>query len=107
MVLKKELQELAQALKATREYAEMTSLRKKISGSPALGRQMMGFEREHARLLGLQLSEQEAAQRLDKLYADYKGFLAHQDVKAYVKSAQNYQDVIAENIKFLNGLLGA
>lgn len=107
MVLKKELQELAQALKATQEYAEMAALRKKIMGNPALGRQMMSFEREHSRLLGLELSEQEAAQRLDKLYAEYKGFLGHQDVKAYVKSAQGYQAMIAENIKFLNGLLGA
>jgi hypothetical protein len=105
MVLRKELQELAQALKATQEYAEMANQRRKIMSSQALGRQMQSFEREHTRILNLEISEQEAVGKLDKLYAQYKSFLDHQEVGIYIKAAQNYQKMVAENIKFLNGLL--
>jgi hypothetical protein len=107
VLLKKELQGLAQALKATPEYVGMADQRRKLMRDPALGRQMMSFEKEHTRLLNMDLREEEASSRLDKLYAEYKGFLEHQDVKIYIQAALGYQSMVAENIKFLNGLLEA
>jgi cell fate (sporulation/competence/biofilm development) regulator YlbF (YheA/YmcA/DUF963 family) len=98
MVLRKELQELAQALKATQEYADMAGQRRKIMRDPSLGRQMQSFEREHTRILNLELGEQEVVTRLEKLYAQYKGFLEHQDVRTYIKSTESYQKMVAENI---------
>jgi hypothetical protein len=83
----------------------MAGMRKKIMGDPSLGRLMSSFEREHLRLLNLGLPEADAAARLKKLYADYAEFLERQDVKDYVKAAQDYQKMISENISFLNGLL--
>ncbi len=107
MVLRRELQQLAAALKATQEYARMTGLRQKLMGDPSLGRQMTGFEKEHIRILNLGLPETEAAARLKQLYAEYAGFLEKQDVKDYVKATQEYQAMVAENISFLNSLLDA
>lgn len=105
MVLKKELQELASALKATQEYSELAGRRRKIMSSPGMGRQMQSFEREHTRLLNLELNERDASERLNKLYAEYKSFLEHQDLRAYIKAAHDYQSMVAENMKFLNSLL--
>lgn len=107
MLLRHELQQLAAALKSTQEYTKMVALRKKIMADPSMGRLMMTFEKEHMRVLNLDLPEAETAARLQKLYADYASFLEKQDVRDYVKATQDYQIMIAENIKFLNSLLDA
>lgn len=107
MLLRHELQQLASALKATQEFTKMVALRKKIMGDPTMGRLMKTFEKEHTQVLNLGLLETEAAARLTKLYADYASFLEKQDVRDYIKAAQDYQMMITENIKFLNSLLDA
>ena len=51
MVPQKELQELARAMKQSDEYMQMMKIRNKIMSEPVLGRQMLAFEREQARLI--------------------------------------------------------
>ena len=105
MLPKKELQELAHALKTTPEYTEMVRRRRRIMGNPRLSRVMMYFEREHARVLHIELSESEYAARLKKLYANYKGFFALEDVRQYIEAAKNYQKIIEQSIDYLYVLM--
>lgn len=104
MLPKKELQELAGALKASPEYTDTLRLRRRIVESP-MGRTMQGFEREHTRLLNLGLPEKEAAERIKKLYADYSTFLEQPAVKEYVKASQSYRKAILESFEYLNSML--
>jgi hypothetical protein len=104
MVPKKELQELAGAIRTTNEYTDTVRLRRRIMESP-IGRTMQGFEREHTRVLNLGLPEKEASQRLKKLYADYSAFLEQPAVKEYIKASQNYRKTITESFEYLNSLL--
>jgi hypothetical protein len=104
MLPKKELQALAGALKASPEYSDTTRQRRRIMESP-LGRIMQNFEREHTRVLNLGLPENEAAQRLKKLYEGYGAFLEQPAVKEYIKATQGYQKTINESFEYLNGLL--
>lgn len=105
MILRKELQQLATALKSAKEYTDMASLRKSIMNSPGLSKLMANFEREHSRLISLNLSDADAAARFKKLYSDYEGFLEKQEIKNYIKATQAYHNMIAENISYLNSLL--
>jgi hypothetical protein len=104
MVPKKELQELAGALKGTTEYSDATRLRRRILEGP-MGRAMQSFEREHTRLLNMGLPEKETAEKLRKLYADYNAFLEQTAVREYIRASQNYRKVVSESIEYLNGLL--
>ena len=104
MLPKKELQELAGALKASNEYTDTVRLRRRILESP-MGRMMQGFEREHTRILNLGLPEKEAAERLKKLYTEYSTFLDQAVVKEYVKASQGYRKTISESFEYLNSLL--
>ncbi len=104
MLPKKELQELANALKASSEYTDTIRLRRRIMESQ-MGRTMQTFEREHTRILNLGLPEKEAAERLKKLYADYGTFLEQPAVKEYIKTSQSYQKTISESFGYLNSLL--
>ncbi len=105
MIAKKQLQELANVLKATPEYTEMVRQRRKIMSNQALNRLMQSFEKEHRRLLNLDLSEKDTAAQLEKLYTDNKRFLENEDIRRYIKTTQNYQRTISENINYLNMLL--
>ena len=104
MLPKKELQELAGALRTTPEYTDTMRLRHRILGGP-MGRTMQVFEREHTRLLNLGLPEKEAAERLRKLYTGYSAFLEQPAVKEYVKVSEGYRKTITESFEYLNGLL--
>ena len=104
MLPKKELQELAGALKASPEYTDTMRLRRRILEGP-MGRTMQGFEREHTRILNMGLPEKEAAERLKKLYTEYSTFLEHAVVKEYAKVSQSYQKTISESFEYLNSLL--
>jgi hypothetical protein len=107
MIAKRQLEELASALKAAPEYAEMVRQRGRIMGNPTLSRLLQGFEREHRRLLGLDLPEKEAAAQFEKLYTDNKNFLENEDIRRYIKAAKDYQKMISENVNYLNMLLEA
>lgn len=104
MLPKKELQALAGALKTSAEYTDTVRLRRRIMETP-MGRVMQNFEHEHTRILNLGLPENEAAERLKKLYAGYSAFLEQPAVKEYIKATQGYQKTIAESFEYLNGLL--
>lgn len=104
MVPKKELQELAGALKATSEYTDTARMRQRILGS-TMGPTMQGFEREHTRLLNLGLPEKEATERLKLLYAKYGPFLEQPAVKEYVRVSEGYRKTITESFEYLNSLL--
>jgi cell fate (sporulation/competence/biofilm development) regulator YlbF (YheA/YmcA/DUF963 family) len=105
MLAKKQLQELAIALKATPEYTEMIRQRRKIMSSPPLSRLMQNFEKEHRRLLNLDLPEKEAAAKLEKLYTDNRNFLESEDIRRYIKTTRDYQKMVLENINYLNMML--
>lgn len=107
MIPNKELTELAQALKRSSEYTEMMQLRRRILEHPRLGRQMMMFEREHARLYNLGLQQVDIEQRLRKLYTDYKALLDEPEVKKFIESTHVYQKMIGECISYLNKNLEA
>ncbi len=102
---KRQLEELAAVLKAAPEYTEMVQQRGKIMSNPTLSRQLQGFEKEHRRLLSLDLPEKEAAAQFEKLYAGNKSFLENEDIKRYIQAAQNYQKMISDNFNYLNMLL--
>lgn len=104
MLPKKQLQELANALKASPEYTDTMRLRRRIMES-AMGRTMQSFEHEHTRVLNLGLPEKDAAERLKKLYTDYGAFLDQPAVKEYVRASQGYQKTISESFEYLNSLL--
>jgi hypothetical protein len=105
MVPKQELQTLAGVLKATPEYADVMRLRRRIFSSP-MGNMMQSFEREHARLSALGLSEREAAERFKRLYEVYGSFLDHPAVKEYARASQTYERVVTESIDYLYGIAG-
>ena len=105
MLPRKELQELARALKTTPEYTEMVQQRKKIMLNQRLNRMMISFEREYIWLLNLDLSEEDKATRLNKLYLNYKDFLKQEEVRSYIEATHRHQKVISDSIRFLNGLL--
>ena len=105
MVAKQELQALAGALKSTPEYVTVIRMRQRILGSP-MGTMMLGFEREHKRLSALRLPEQAAADRMKRLYTNYRSFLEHPAVKEYIRSAQTYERVVSESIEYLQGIAG-
>lgn len=105
MMAKRQLEELAAVLKAAPEYTEMVQQRGKIMSNPTLSRQLQGFEKEHRRLLSLDLPEKEAAAQFEKLYAGNKSFLENEDIKRYIQAAQNYQKMISDNFNYLNMLL--
>lgn len=107
MIPNKELQELAQALKRSAEYNEMTQLRRRVLEHPRFGRQMLMFEREHARLYSLGLQQADIALREKKLYMDYRAMLAEEEVKRFIESTHAYQKMISESIAYLNRLLEA
>jgi cell fate (sporulation/competence/biofilm development) regulator YlbF (YheA/YmcA/DUF963 family) len=107
MIPNKELQELAQALKRSAEYSEMMQLRRRVLEHPRFGRQMMMFEREHARLYGLGLPQPEIELRQKKLYADFRALLAEEEVKRFFEASHIYQKMISESITYLNRQLDA
>jgi cell fate (sporulation/competence/biofilm development) regulator YlbF (YheA/YmcA/DUF963 family) len=105
MIPNKELQELAQALKRSAEYNEMMQLRRHVLEHPRFGRQMLMFEREHARLYSLGLAQAEAELRQKKLYAEYRALLAEEEVKRFIESTRAYQRMVSESIAYLTRLL--
>lgn len=105
MVPKRELQALANALKATHEYTQMARLRTQILSDPHLGTKMQNFEHEHARLIGLNLPDEQINARLKTLYDNNKAFLDMPQIKQFSKATQNYHDMIAQSIGYLNDLL--
>lgn len=102
MLPNKELQELALAVKKSSEYNEMTALRKKAMGHPRYGRQMYIFEREHARLYSLGLTEAELAVRMKKLYSEFKGLFEAEEIRRYIESTRIYQKLVIEIMTYLN-----
>lgn len=98
----KELMELVRALTQTPEYTEMMRVRKRVMENMQVARQMSAFEREHARLYGMGISEAERAERLKKLYADYSPLLEREDVKGFTAAVRQYQKMVSESIAYLN-----
>ncbi len=105
MIPNKELQELAQALKRSAEYGEMMRLRRKVMEHPRYGRQMLMFEREHARLYNLGMQQADIELRLKKLYSDYRAVLAEEDVKKFIESTRAFHRMVGESIAYLNRLV--
>ena len=105
MLPKKELQALASAIRATPEYAQVISLRRKLLGNPQLGVHMQNFEREHTRILSAGVPEEEISSRLKKLYADHQSFLDHEEVRNYVQATQAYHQMVSTGMQYLNELL--
>lgn len=105
MLPKKELQELANTLKATPEFNEMIKQRRLIIQNPRLGRVMMNFEREHARIMHHDFPEDQVASHLKNLFNQNKAFLETAEVKAYMKATQEYHQMVTQCVDYLNGLL--
>ncbi len=105
MLPKKELQDLANALKATQEFNEMVNQRRLIMKNPRLGRVMINFEREHARIMHHDFPEDQVSSHLKKLFNDNKAFLEAGEVKAYMKATQGYHSMVTQCVDYLNGLL--
>jgi cell fate (sporulation/competence/biofilm development) regulator YlbF (YheA/YmcA/DUF963 family) len=105
MLPKKELQDLANALRSTPEFSEMISQRRLIMRNPRLSRAMMTFEREHARIMHHDFPEEQVASHLKNLFAENKVFLETAEVKAYMKATQEYHQMVTQCVDYLNGLL--
>lgn len=105
MLPKKELQDLADALKATAEFSEMVKQRRLILRNPRLGRAMMNFEREHARLMRHDFPEDQVASHMKNLFNENKAFLETVEVKAYMKVTKEYHNMVTQCVDYLNGLL--
>lgn len=105
MLPKKELQLLAEAIKTQPEYTKMIQCRKKIISAPNIGRMMQIFEREHAHIINLDISQDEIDTRIKKLYSDYKDFLGRPEISEYIKIVQSYHSMISQSIGYLNELL--
>ena len=102
MMPTKELTELVRALTQTQEYSEMMRVRKKVMENMQISRQMNAFEREHARINGLNISEAERIERVKKLYTDYVPLLEREDVKGFTTAVRQYQKMISDSITYLN-----
>lgn len=105
MLPKKELQDLANALKATLEFNEVVKQRRLIIKNPRLGRAMMNFEKEHARIMHHDFPEDQVNSHLKNLFHENKAFLEASEVKAYMKATQGYHNMVTQCIDYLNGLL--
>ena len=102
MIPGRELSELVRALTQSTEYSEMMRVRKKVMENMQIARQMSAFEREHARLYNLGISEAERAERLKKLYADYGPLLEREDVRGLTVAVRQYQKMVSDSIAYLN-----
>lgn len=105
MVPQKELQELARAMKQSDEYMQMIKLRNKIMSEPALGRQMLAFERDQARLIKSNMSDTDVSTRFKQLNTQYKAMLEREDVKGFVTAATRYQKMVTDSFATLNRML--
>jgi hypothetical protein len=105
MLPKIELQALANALRATQEFNEMINQRRLIMRNPRLGRTLMNFEREHARIMHHDFPEDQVASHLKALFNENKAFLESAEVKAYMKATQEYHQMVTQCVDYLNGLL--
>ncbi len=104
MLPKTELMALASALKATPEYVEMMKQRRLIMQNQRLSRMMINFEREHARIMHHDYPENLVATRMKSLFDENKVFLETAEVKLYMKTAKEYQNVVSQCIDYLNAL---
>lgn len=100
-----QLKALAQSLMRTPEYTEMMQHRKKVMENAALGRQMLAFEREHARLMNLNLPAADTSARLKQLFQNYRGFLENKDVQSFMAATHRYQRMISDCVAQLNRFL--
>lgn len=105
MIPKKELQDLAKALKSTPEYVQMIALRQKLMNDPQSGKRMQNFEREHMRIMHRDFPEDQVASHINNLYHEYKDLLEQDNTKAYMSATQKYQNMVSTCIDYLNGLL--
>lgn len=105
MLPKNELTALASALKATSEYNEVIKQRRSIMKNSRLGRILMNFEREHARIINHDFSEAQVAPNLKNLFSENKAFLETTEIKAYMQAAQEYHHMITQCVNYLNSLL--
>lgn len=102
MMPSKELSALVRALMQTPEYTEMMRVRKKVMENMQLARYMNTFEREHARIQGLNITEAERAERLKRLSADYSPMLEREEVKGFTTAVRQYQKMLTESIAYIN-----
>lgn len=102
MIPNRELTELVRALTQTTEYTEMMRVRRKVMENMQIARQMGAFEREHARLAAMRISEAERAERMKKLYADYGPLLEREEVRGFTAAARQYQKMVSDSIAYLN-----
>ncbi len=105
MLPRKELQDLANALKATKEFNDMMTQRSLIMRSPKLSRAMMNFERENARMMRHDFPEDQVALHLKNLISENKAFLETIEVKTYMKAMQEYHQMVTRCVDYLNELL--
>ena len=83
MLPKKELQALANTLKATPEFNRMVKQRRLIMQDAKLSRAMLTFEREHAKIMRYDFPEDKMAIHIKNLFNDNKIFLETDEVKSY------------------------
>lgn len=104
-MLKQQLHALADAIKATSEYAQTAQCRKNVMDDADLGDRMRRFEKEHAAILRAPGPEAEIGARLRRLYADNAQFLAQPAVREYTGATQKYRQMILDSMRYLNELL--
>lgn len=102
MMPTKELTELVRALTQSQEYSEMMRVRKKVMENMQIARQMSAFERDFARLYAMNISENERAERMRRLYAEYSPLLEREDVKGFTVAVRQYQKMVSDSITYLN-----
>lgn len=105
MLPNKEVQELARAIINTTEYMKMKICRRKILNNALLARQMQLFEKEQNHLISSNLSAKALSEQLNKLYAEYKDFLAEKDVKELLNAMDQCQKMIDNCFIMLNKAL--
>ena len=83
----------------------MMKHRSKIMSDPMMSRQMMAFEREQARLMQSNISENDLATRMKQLHTQYKPLMDREDMKNFVSSAGKYQKMVTDSFAALNRAL--
>ncbi len=101
MMPTRELTALVRALTQSAEYAEMMRVRKKVMENMQIARQMSAFEREHARISAMRISEAERGERMKKLYADYGPLLEREEVRSFTAAVRQYHKMVSDSIAYL------
>ncbi len=90
---------LTDALKNTREFAELSSAYNAVSGNPTLRKQLNDFNAKQERAYSSQLTQSQAEQLINELNNDYALLSKTPQLKAYFNASDTFGELMGNAIE--------